>query len=192
MFSCHRWRRVRPARGIRAAYRSSRTVDPAAAGKAIFNRELWQNPDGVYDNDQREWVLNRLWPSELALECGGFRMPVQPTPFGHIGLFPEQSENWAWLRSEARRLSEAGKQSPLRSNARDPDGEESPTAGPDLSRADGIASSEGALQHGSEQSIGFWIGPDLAFLERMAPYRQRDILLCLGFVSPQERRGCCG
>ena len=25
-------------------------------------------------------------------------MPVRPTPFGHIGLFPEQARNWQWLR----------------------------------------------------------------------------------------------
>lgn len=24
-------------------------------------------------------------------------MPVRPTPFGHIGLFPEQEANWRWL-----------------------------------------------------------------------------------------------
>ena len=26
-------------------------------------------------------------------------MPVRPTPFGHIGLFPEQADNWRWLMS---------------------------------------------------------------------------------------------
>lgn len=25
-------------------------------------------------------------------------MGVSPTPFGHVGLFPEQAENWRWLR----------------------------------------------------------------------------------------------
>ncbi len=25
-------------------------------------------------------------------------MPVRPTPFGHIGLFPEQADNWRWLQ----------------------------------------------------------------------------------------------
>ncbi len=34
-----------------------------------------------------------------------FRMPVQPTPFGHIGLFPEQSENWSWLIERGRALA---------------------------------------------------------------------------------------
>ncbi len=24
-------------------------------------------------------------------------MPVAPTPYGHIGLFPEQADNWRWL-----------------------------------------------------------------------------------------------
>lgn len=26
-------------------------------------------------------------------------MPTQPTPFGHIGVFPEQAPNWQWLAS---------------------------------------------------------------------------------------------
>lgn len=35
----------------------------------------------------------------LQVDCGTFRMPVLPTPFGHVGVFPEQSDNWQWLGS---------------------------------------------------------------------------------------------
>ena len=34
-------------------------------------------------------------------------MPVRPTPFGHIGLFPEQAENWSWLQREQPMSSES-------------------------------------------------------------------------------------
>lgn len=32
------------------------------------------------------------------------RMQLTPSPFGHIGVFPEQLENWDWLRSQGDRL----------------------------------------------------------------------------------------
>lgn len=33
-------------------------------------------------------------------------MPVRLTPFGHIGLFPEQADNWRWLAVRAADLSD--------------------------------------------------------------------------------------
>ncbi|EMI20468.1 SAM-dependent methyltransferase [Rhodopirellula maiorica SM1] len=49
---------------------------------------------------QRRWTHHSAWPESLTLDCGNFSMPVRPTPFGHIGLFPEQTKNWQWLSSE--------------------------------------------------------------------------------------------
>ncbi len=34
-------------------------------------------------------------------------MPLRPTPFGHIGLFPEQGDNWRWLGTTASESEEA-------------------------------------------------------------------------------------
>lgn len=37
------------------------------------------------------------------LECGSFRLPLRPTPYGHVGAFPEQAPNWRWLAEFAHR-----------------------------------------------------------------------------------------
>ena len=53
----------------------------------------------VFVSETKQWHHRDPWPDDLAVNCGGFCMPVRPTPFGHIGLFPEQFDNWNWLQS---------------------------------------------------------------------------------------------
>ncbi|MEM1070575.1 MAG: SAM-dependent methyltransferase [Planctomycetota bacterium] len=70
---------------------------PAAERVRIQSPKLWSNVDAIFDESNRTWTFHEEWPDSLALDCGPFRMPVRPTPHGHIGLFPEQSDNWVWL-----------------------------------------------------------------------------------------------
>lgn len=75
-----------------AAY-TTRTGDPS-----------WDRVDASYDATSKSWRFHSPWPSSLQIDCEYFRMPVQPTPFGHIGLFPEQFENWRWLVQRGQAL----------------------------------------------------------------------------------------
>ena len=43
-------------------------------------------------------------PESWELEHQGARLVVRPTPFKHIGLFPEQAGNWAWTASRLAAL----------------------------------------------------------------------------------------
>ena len=73
-----------------------RRPSPAAQS---FVRQLagqWHQCDAWFRD--KEWRHHHNWPEELQIECGGFLMPVRPTPFGHVGLFPEQADNWNWLQ----------------------------------------------------------------------------------------------
>ncbi len=58
----------------------------------------WSDVDAHFDAGTKRWTFHRPWPDALELNCGAFAMPIQPTPFGHIGIFPEQQPNWQWLR----------------------------------------------------------------------------------------------
>ena len=71
-----------------AAERSRRECTPA-----------WGDAASVFDGQSKTWRHVVPWPESLSVDCGGFKMPVRPTPFGHVGLFPEQADNWRWLRS---------------------------------------------------------------------------------------------
>ncbi|GAA4471561.1 SAM-dependent methyltransferase [Novipirellula rosea] len=73
---------------------------PAAEGIRQKYPQRWRDADAVYDVSQRRWTHRSVWPESLTLDCGNFSMPVRPTPFGHIGLFPEQAKNWQWLSAK--------------------------------------------------------------------------------------------
>lgn len=81
-----------------AGYRICRP-SAAAVGQPALAPQQWRDPDASFEGHEKRWHFHRVWPRNLTLDCGGFRMPVRPTPYGHIGLFPEQSENWRWLQS---------------------------------------------------------------------------------------------
>jgi 23S rRNA (cytosine1962-C5)-methyltransferase len=70
---------------------------PAAVGTVARRPARWKDADATYNAEQRVWEYHQSWPAGLAIDCGGFQMPVRPTPYGHIGLFPEQHQNWRWL-----------------------------------------------------------------------------------------------
>jgi len=44
-------------------------------------------------------------PAEWRVRCGDATLLARPTPFKHVGIFPEQSANWELLRSVRPRLA---------------------------------------------------------------------------------------
>lgn len=67
-----------------AAYRPSRP-------------ELWEDVDAVYHKNDKgggEWEFLRSVAEKFTIELAPFQVQVKLTPFGHLGLFPEQRANW--------------------------------------------------------------------------------------------------
>lgn len=83
-----------------AGYRIDRP-SPAAGTQRCTRPSDWHEVDAIYHEDAKRWEFHRPWPDSLAIDCGAFTMPVRPTPYGHIGLFPEQHQNWRWLGETA-------------------------------------------------------------------------------------------
>ncbi|MBB3208461.1 23S rRNA (cytosine1962-C5)-methyltransferase [Rhodopirellula rubra] len=102
---------------------AGRLVDrpcPAADHAVPHDPSLWRDADSHFDLDTRTWTHRTPWPEQLHVEIltsnktrepeGApanienevlLRVPAQPTPFGHIGIFPEQIGNWRWLHRTA-------------------------------------------------------------------------------------------
>lgn len=72
---------------------------PAAESARPNDAKAWLNAMSRFDESDRSWQHRDRWPDSLTIDCGEFTMPVAPTPFGHIGVFPEQRSNWDWLQS---------------------------------------------------------------------------------------------
>jgi len=87
-----------------------RRPDPQAMWRPLLDAGAWADADlqFVRESDRGgHWEpgpkARREVPDSWELSHLGARLIVRPTPFKHIGLFPEQSSNWAWT---ADRLAE--------------------------------------------------------------------------------------
>ena len=58
--------------------------------------------------DQGEWRIHKPLPENWRITHGSICLELRPTPFGHVGVFPEQAANWDWIaervQKAARRL----------------------------------------------------------------------------------------
>ncbi|MGN0846105.1 MAG: class I SAM-dependent methyltransferase [Kiritimatiellia bacterium] len=63
--------------------------DEAAWGRATaaFDRE-----------DGNHWHGRGALPKEWTIETAGIKFKLSGTDFGHLGIFPEQRAQWAWIR----------------------------------------------------------------------------------------------
>lgn len=72
---------------------------PAAQDVTPAARDLWATATSRYDAASKTWSHERTWRGDETITMSGIVMPVGPTPFGHLGVFPEQADNWRWLQS---------------------------------------------------------------------------------------------
>lgn len=81
------WRPARPAQWARAHGRFERRSDG----------------DG-------DWTWREKPPERWELEVADLHLLVGPTPFGHLGIFPEQIPHWDDMRREVGRATRAGRE----------------------------------------------------------------------------------
>jgi len=64
------------------------------------NKDLWKNPDAVFMKTEKggEWKFFSRIPESFTIEICGLVAKIKFTPFGHLGIFPEQEENWDLIR----------------------------------------------------------------------------------------------
>ena len=63
----------------------------------------WAKADASFDReDGNNWHGRANLPKEWQIETAGIRFKLGGTDFGHLGIFPEQREQWRWIRSQAK------------------------------------------------------------------------------------------
>ncbi|MFQ5750285.1 MAG: hypothetical protein ACE5H3_12660, partial [Planctomycetota bacterium] len=82
---------------------------PAAWERADLRFERESDRGGVWTRPQGRKPPPPQWP----LDLGGVQVLIRPTPFKHVGLFPEQAANWAWIQERGTALSQAVAARPL-------------------------------------------------------------------------------
>lgn len=64
------------------------------------DKTLWVQPDANHHRSKSgggHWSYQRKLPTSWPVAWGGLKFWIKLTDFGHIGLFPEQIENWQWI-----------------------------------------------------------------------------------------------
>ena len=59
----------------------------------------WRAATASFDReDGNRWHGRGALPKEWTIETAGIRFKLMGTDFGHLGIFPEQREQWRWIR----------------------------------------------------------------------------------------------
>lgn len=90
-----------------------RRPDPQAMWRPRLDEAAWARADLVFE---RQSDRGGRWrgraPEDWSLSHAGATLRLRPTPFKHVGLFPEQSANWAWTADRIADLRAAGSERP--------------------------------------------------------------------------------
>jgi 23S rRNA (cytosine1962-C5)-methyltransferase len=88
---------------------------PAAVGIRTSRSDIWSQAAARYElhGDQRggdrgHWIPADALPERWTISFGRMRLELKPTDFGHLGVFPEQAENWEWIAEEIRSATKVG------------------------------------------------------------------------------------
>ena len=70
----------------------------------------WKEADATFDReDGNHWHGRNRLPKEWSIDVDGSRFRLSGTDFGHLGIFPEQREQWAWIKETVRNASKGGR-----------------------------------------------------------------------------------
>jgi 23S rRNA (cytosine1962-C5)-methyltransferase len=83
---------------------------PACSDAAPRLAECWADATAHYERscgEQGVWLPPDALPDRWCVVHRQVTLELRPTSFGHLGLFPEQAENWLWLANRVSRSSRA-------------------------------------------------------------------------------------
>lgn len=89
-------------------YRFIRPESQAIWRPALPERE-WDRADAVFEGAEEgesRWIFRRKIEQRWMMEYKSLKFWVKPTPFRHLGVFPEQSDHWEWA---SRLIKQAGR-----------------------------------------------------------------------------------
>ena len=72
--------------------------------QAVWHSSLQEKPDAVFTRDDK-WTFHAKLPKSWTVMHGGVAFQITPTDFGHLGLFPEHSDLWEWMRPYVKKKS---------------------------------------------------------------------------------------
>lgn len=79
-----------------------------AVWKKRLPEKIWLNADAIFTREEENrWIKKSHLPSSWLCDIDGLLFKIQPTDFGHLGIFPEQRPFWNWMRSHLQMHTKA-------------------------------------------------------------------------------------
>lgn len=70
-----------------------------ALWRPALPKEEWHSADAFFSRDGgNAWTFRKKIPEYWYAEIEGVRFKISPTDFGHLGVFPEHSLLWKWMK----------------------------------------------------------------------------------------------
>ncbi len=73
---------------------------PAAQALWIptLSEKEWDKAQAVFTREEdKKWSQLRTLPPKWHINVAGITFKIEPTDFGHLGIFPEQKPQWEWI-----------------------------------------------------------------------------------------------
>lgn len=72
--------------------------------QAIWKTQLpeseWQKADAIYVREEdKKWTKSQNLPEKWSVNAADIHFKIDPTDFGHLGIFPEQIPFWQWIQT---------------------------------------------------------------------------------------------
>ena len=80
--------------------------EPQALWEKFLPESEWDAADGLFTSGSTEekgrWQLSERLPASWPMRFEGITFIALPTPFRHLGFFPEQSPHWRWTAEKIK------------------------------------------------------------------------------------------
>src|SRR3989344_6755969 len=88
-----------------------RPLENAVWPKTLAKKE-WEKADGKFWSSKvgakAGWKMSRLNLDKWGMSYKGIKFFVSPTPFRHLGFFPEQANHWDFIEGKIKEAKSAG------------------------------------------------------------------------------------
>lgn len=79
----------------------------------LLPEQQWRKADAIFTREgENKWIKNSHLPDSWNIELSEINFKISPTDFGHLGIFPEQHDQWLWIQ-ETLDQSKSTKPAPL-------------------------------------------------------------------------------
>lgn len=83
--------------------------EPQAKWEPALPAKRWEAADAEFLKPRRsqhgEWKFRKPIPERWPMNRGNLKFWVQPTPSGHVGVFPDQACHWDWIEEVKKRAA---------------------------------------------------------------------------------------